>query len=46
MFRKMECSAVGGYDETMRFGFEDWGTFDYWKKRGGVVIPEFFVIID
>lgn len=43
MFRKMECIAVGGYDETMRFGFEDWEFYIRLLEKGGraFVIPEF-----
>nr|WP_315134182.1 glycosyltransferase [uncultured Flavobacterium sp.] len=43
IFRKMECIAVGGYDETMRFGFEDWEFYIRLLEKGGYafVIPEF-----
>lgn len=43
MFRKIECIAVGGYDETMRYGFEDWEFYIRLLKKGGYafVIPEF-----
>lgn len=43
LFRKESWSAVGGYDETMKKGFEDW---EFWlniTKRGWnfKIIPEF-----
>lgn len=43
MFRKIEFIAVGGYDETMRFGFEDWEFYIRLLEKGGsaFVIPEF-----
>jgi glycosyltransferase involved in cell wall biosynthesis len=43
MFRKKDCISVEGYDETMRFGFEDWEFYIRLLKDGGTafVIPEF-----
>lgn len=43
MFRKQDCITAGGYDETMRFGFEDWEFYIRLLKNGGTafVIPEF-----
>lgn len=42
MFRKDDWSQVGGYDETMRQGWEDWEFFIRLLKNGGeaVVIDE------
>ncbi|MFV8342094.1 glycosyltransferase family 2 protein [Flavobacterium sp. XS2P39] len=43
MFRKADCIIVEGYDETMRFGFEDWEFYIRLLKNGGkaFIIPEF-----
>lgn len=43
MFRKKDCISVDGYDESMRFGFEDWEFYIRLLKDGGTafVIPEF-----
>ncbi|GHA50428.1 glycosyl transferase [Salinimicrobium marinum] len=42
LFRRREALAIGGYDESMRKGFEDWEFFIRLLKDGGkaVVIPE------
>ncbi|RMA57977.1 glycosyltransferase family 2 protein [Ulvibacter antarcticus] len=42
MFRKVDWEACGGYDESMRKGFEDWEFFIRLLKNGGsaTVIPE------
>ena len=42
LFRKKEALAIGGYDESMKKGFEDWEFFIRLLKDGGkaVVIPE------
>jgi glycosyltransferase involved in cell wall biosynthesis len=43
MFRKKDCVAIGGYDEVMRCGFEDWEFYIRLLKVGGVayIVPEF-----
>jgi glycosyltransferase involved in cell wall biosynthesis len=43
MFRKKDCIEIGGYDEIMRSGFEDWEFYIRLLKEGGIayVIPEF-----
>ncbi|SDW72152.1 glycosyltransferase [Flavobacterium degerlachei] len=42
MFRKSDWQKVGGYDEAMRQGFEDWEFYIRLLKEGGYsyVIPE------
>lgn len=42
MFRKSEALAIGGYDEKMKTGFEDWEFYIRLLKDGGYVfvIPE------
>jgi glycosyltransferase involved in cell wall biosynthesis len=43
MFRKKDYILAGGYDETMKSGFEDWEFYIRLLKDGGTafVIPEF-----
>jgi hypothetical protein len=43
MFRKKDYFLAGGYDETMKSGFEDWEFYIRLLKDGGTafVIPEF-----
>lgn len=43
MYRKQDFITAGGYDETMRFGFEDWEFYIRLLKNGGraFIIPEF-----
>lgn len=43
MFREKDCISVGGYDETMRSGFEDWEFYIRLLKDGGTafVLTEF-----
>ncbi|MEZ0128555.1 glycosyltransferase [Flavobacterium sp. LBUM151] len=43
MFRKQDFTTAGGYDETMRSGFEDWEFYIRLLKNGGTafIIPEF-----
>lgn len=43
MYRKQDFNIAGGYDETMRFGFEDWEFYIRLLKNGGTafIIPEF-----
>nr|WP_288834187.1 glycosyltransferase [uncultured Flavobacterium sp.] len=36
MFRKSEALAIGGYDEQMRTGFEDWEFYIRLLKDGGI----------
>jgi hypothetical protein len=36
MFIKEDCNAIGGYDESMRQGFEDWEFYIRLLKNGGV----------
>lgn len=36
MFKKSDWESVGGYDETMRNGFEDWEFFIHLLKYGGI----------
>ena len=42
MFKKRDWTKVGGYDESMRKGFEDWEFYIRLLSKGGevVVIPE------
>jgi GT2 family glycosyltransferase len=43
LFRRAHWSEVGGYDESMRHGFEDWDFFLRLLRRDGarvVVVPE------
>lgn len=42
MFRKSDWEVVGGYDESMKQGFEDWEFYIRLLSKGGVatVIPE------
>jgi hypothetical protein len=42
MFRKEDFTKVGGYDESMRQGFEDWEFYIRVLKSGGLfyIIPE------
>ncbi|MBF4507138.1 glycosyltransferase [Flavobacterium sp. JLP] len=43
IYRKKDCIAIGGYDEKMRSGFEDWEFYIRLLQNGGkaFVIPEF-----
>lgn len=45
MFRKVEALAVGGYDESMRKGFEDWEFYIRLLANGGAayVIPKVYL---
>ena len=36
MFRKKDCILVGGYDESMRKGFEDWEFYIRVLKSNGI----------
>lgn len=45
MFRKQEALSVGGYDEFMRNGFEDWDFYMRLLARGGYahVLPKVYM---